>query len=121
MSRLEELTEIFRSKNAGPFWITTDIVFAQQRYYDTVKHSGVLIEGAVALRYGVDAQQVKIYYVDGIRTVKITVPRSGASSGAPGDRDVYGAQQHGPLLDFEIPGDLLAGTIQDPKFYKLEK
>ena len=120
MSRLEELTDIFRSKNAGPFRVTIDIVFAQQFYYDTVKRSGVLTENAEALRYGVEAQQVKIYYVDSIRTVKITVPRSGVSSGAPGDRDVYGAQQHGPLLDFEIPGDLLAGTKQDPQFDKLE-
>jgi len=121
MSRLEDLTEIFRSKNAGPFWITIDIVFARQTYYNTVKHTGVLTESAVALRYGVEAQQVKIYYVDSIRTVKITVPRSGVSSGAPGDRDVYGAQQHGPLLDFEIPGDLLTGTAKDPEFYKLEE
>lgn len=121
MSRLEELTEIFRSKNAGPFWITVDMVFARQTYYDTVKHSGILTESAVALLYGVEVQQVKIYYVDSIRTVKITVPRSGVSSGAPGDRDVYGAQQHGPLLDFEIPSDLFTGTIQEPPLHKMEE
>ncbi len=121
MSRLEELTEIFRSKNAGPFRITVDIVFTEQIYYDIVKRSGILTHSSVALRYGVEAQHVRIYYVDGIRTVKITVPRSGVSSGAPGDRDVYGAQQHGPLLDFEIPDDLLTGITQEPEFHKLEE
>jgi hypothetical protein len=34
--------------------------------------------------------------------IKVCLLRD-VSSGAPGDRDVYGAQQHGPLLDWDIP------------------
>ena len=34
--------------------------------------------------------------------IKITIPRL-VPSGDPGDTDVYGAQQHAPLLDIEIP------------------
>ena len=33
--------------------------------------------------------------------VKITLPRE-IASGDVGDRDVYGAQQHAPLLDIEL-------------------
>ncbi|MDP6739383.1 MAG: DUF4387 family protein [Planctomycetota bacterium] len=35
--------------------------------------------------------------------IKVTFPRIGPTAGAPGDRDVYGAQQHGPLLGVMIP------------------
>jgi len=105
MKQLAELTEVFRSKNAGPFLLTVDMVFAETSGYEAVKRSGVLNRETVAERYRVDAQQVQIHYVDGIRTVKVTLPRPGAASGAPGDRDVYGAQQHGPLLDLEIPDE----------------
>jgi len=34
--------------------------------------------------------------------IKITVPRAFPSSD-PQDNDVYGAQQHAPLLDLQIP------------------
>jgi hypothetical protein len=105
MSRLDASVEVFRSKNAGPFLLTVDIVFREQERYNTVKRSGALNQRAIARRYRVEEQQVQIHYVDRIRTVKITMPRSGVGSGAPGDRDVYGAQQHGPLLDLEIPDD----------------
>ena len=36
------------------------------------------------------------------RAFKATVPRV-ISSGDIGDTDVYGAQQHAPLLDIDIP------------------
>ena len=110
MSRLDDAVEVFRSKNAGPFLLTVDIVFRQQERYNAVKRSGALDPHTIAGLYGVQAQQVQIHYVDRIRTVKITMPRSGAGSGAPGDRDVYGAQQHGALLDMEIPDDPSAGA-----------
>ena len=35
------------------------------------------------------------------RAIKIVIPRQ-IMSGDPGDRDVYGAQQHTPLLRLEI-------------------
>jgi hypothetical protein len=39
-----------------------------------------------------------------VHSIKITIPRRWGSrgSGSDGDRDVYGAQQHGPLVDMEI-------------------
>jgi hypothetical protein len=35
------------------------------------------------------------------RAIKVVVPRK-IMSGDPGDRDVYGAQQHTPLLELNI-------------------
>ena len=75
-----------------------------QRDFEQVRRSGALTPEVVARRYDVTPAECEIIYFDRVSTVKITIPRWGASSGAPGDRDVYGAQQHGPLLDLEIPG-----------------
>ena len=50
-----------------------------------------------------EAEDVKIVHFDAANAIKITMPRKGPTSGAPGDRDVYGAQQHGPLLGLMIP------------------
>jgi hypothetical protein len=36
-----------------------------------------------------------------MRVVKATLPRW-APAGSAGDRDVYGCQQHGPLLELEL-------------------
>ena len=36
-----------------------------------------------------------------ILTIKVTLPRQ-ISSGAPGDRDVYGCGQHFPLAGLEL-------------------
>jgi len=40
-----------------------------------------------------------------VRAIKITVPRRTGEhgSGSAFDRDVYGAQQHGPLVELRIP------------------
>ena len=103
MSRLSDLTQVFRSKNAGPFLITLDLMFPDVESFERVRRSGRLNAEEVASRYGVAPSDVHIVYFDRVRAVKVTIPRWGASSGAPGDRDVYGAQQHGPLLDLEIP------------------
>jgi hypothetical protein len=62
-----------------------------------------LSPGTVAELYGLDPEDVKIVYFDAANAIKVTIPRTGPTSGAPGDRDVYGAQQHGPLLALMIP------------------
>ena len=57
----------------------------------------------IAELYGLEAADVKIIHFDAAKGIKITIPRKGPTSGAPGDRDVYGAQQHTPLLELRVP------------------
>ena len=40
--RLIELARVIRSKNAGPFELTFDIMFADAEIYERVKRSGVI-------------------------------------------------------------------------------
>ena len=53
------------------------------------------------LGYGVPASAVRVINYPLGRAIKIVIPRR-IMSGDPGDRDVYGAQQHTPLLRLEI-------------------
>jgi hypothetical protein len=108
MSRVVKLVDIadeIRSKNAGPFELTFDIMFDDEQTYRKVKSSGVLTKQLIARLYKVAENHVRhLVWHDFARGVKITIDRP-TVSGGPGDRDTYGGQQHAPLLDVEIPWD----------------
>lgn len=104
MTTLYELADVFRSKNAGPFQITIDIMLPDRATFTRVERSSSLSVAMVAAAYRVDPKDVRIVPFAEINTVKVTVPRVAGDrgSGSPGDTDVYGAQHHGPLLGIEI-------------------
>jgi len=103
MANLAELTSVLRSKNAGALLVTLDLMFDDEATYARVRDSGVLTPERIASLYQVSHNQVSIIPYDVAYAIKITVPRL-VPSGSFGDTDIYGAQQHGPLLDIEIPG-----------------
>lgn len=102
MTKLKDLAKVCKSKNAGPFEVTIDVMFETREIYDRVVASGVLNPELFAKLYGVDAKDVLYTPYPAALAVKGTIPRR-VSSGDVGDSDVYGAQQHAPLLDVEIP------------------
>ncbi len=103
MDRLIDLATVLRSKNSGPFSITLDILFDDEKNYYRVKESKVLTKERIAHLYQLDEEDITefVFYDQGLG-IKITYDRP-ISSGTVGDRDVYGAQQHAPLFDLEIP------------------
>lgn len=102
MAQLFELAKVLRSKNSGPFEITLDILFDNQQDYERVKNSGCISRKSIASLYGVQEEMVnEIVCFDAALGIKITYARS-VSSGSSGDRDVYGAQQHAPLMGLEV-------------------
>ena len=105
MARLEDLASVLRSKNAGPFQITVDIMFDNEESYRRVRDCGVLAAARIAPLYGVPTQLVNVRPFDRVRAIKVTFPRRSGErgSGSAFDRDVYGAQQHGPLAEMDIP------------------
>ena len=102
MAKLKDLAKVCKSKNAGPFEVTIDVMFETREIYDKVVSSGVINEQLFATLYGVDAKDVLYTPYPAALALKGTIPRR-VSSGDVGDTDVYGAQQHAPLLDVEIP------------------
>jgi len=102
MVRLIDMATLVRSKNAGPFLLTLDIVFRDRESYEAVVRSGVLSAQSVAAMYSVPSADVQFYLCPEINALKATFPRA-VGSGDPLDTDVYGAQQVGPLMNLEVP------------------
>ena len=102
MATLAELTSVLRSKNAGALLCTLDLMFEEEATYKKVRDSGVIAPELIAELYGISHNEVVIIPYDVAYAIKITIPRL-HPSGSPGDTDIYGAQQHGPLLTIEIP------------------
>jgi len=102
MTPLVQLAKVLRSKNAGPFELTLDVLFDSQENYLRVKHSGQLSKQTICELYGVSKEQIHHFvFFDQALGIKITIARP-ISSGTVGDRDVYGAQQHAPLMNIMI-------------------
>ncbi len=100
--RLYDIAKVMRSKNAGPFMFTIDMMFHDRQGLDRVIASPSFNVKMIAGIYGVAQSSVRICPLERVLAVKVSMPRPGASSGAPGDRDVYGSQQHFPLGDLDV-------------------
>jgi hypothetical protein len=102
MRTLGELAAFVTSKNAGPFLLTLDVVFPDAATYQRFKALRVLDRGTVATLYGMPEEDVlRIIEFDPASAIKITLRRPWGS-GALGETDVYGAQQHVPLMEFRV-------------------
>ena len=99
--RLYDLALVCRSKNAGPFQVTIDLMFEDADVYRKVVESPAFTAEKIGALYHVDPSRVAVKTFDRILTVKVVLPRRTAS-GSLGDTDVYGSQQHFPLGDLEI-------------------
>jgi hypothetical protein len=102
MPKLWELAKLVRAKNAGPFTLTFDILFADAETYEAVKRSGAISRALFARLYRVPEEQVLFFEHDRALALKASIPRP-VASGDPEDTDVFGGQQHAPLVDLEIP------------------
>jgi len=102
VTRLADLAKVVRSKNAGALLLTLDVMFEDEATYRRVRDGGALDAARIAALYGVSHNAVSVIPYDVAFAIKITLPRA-HPSGDPEDNDVYGAQQHAPLLDLDIP------------------
>ena len=100
---LRELAQVIRSKNAGPFELTFDVIFDRKTAYEEVKASGQLTAEKLARLYNIPPEDVLVaMFFDSAMAFKMTVKRRWAQ-GSSGERDTFGAAQHAPLLDVMIP------------------
>ena len=97
-----DVAQVIRSKNSGPYELTLDILFAERRWFELFRRRGIISPELICRLYDVQAADILgIVYFEPAWAVKITMRRP-LVSGSPGDSDVYGAQQHAPLLDIEF-------------------
>jgi hypothetical protein len=102
MTKLAELSSLIRSKNAGPFVLTFDIMFPDEASYGRVKRSGLLNADAFAALFRLPAEQVRFFECDNARAFKFSIPRP-VTQGDLTDGDLHGGQQFIPLMDIDIP------------------
>ncbi len=100
-TKLLDVAKVIRSKNAGPFELTLDIIFNDAQSYNEFRERQILTEERISKLFRISKNDIHtIVYFDLVYAVKITIKRS-LPSGSPGDTDIYGAQQHAPLLSLE--------------------
>ena len=100
--RLFDCADVIRSKNSGPYELTFDIIFKEQEMFERFRDAGVMTPKVFADMYKIsEADVTGVIAFAAAKAVKITIVRP-LASGDLGECDVYGAQQHGPLLGFEF-------------------
>jgi hypothetical protein len=100
---LTDLATVIRSKNAGPYELTLDIMFKDEKPYRFLREANFFTRELFAKLYRIDVERIlKVVYFDPALAVKCTLVRP-LVSGSIGDSDVYGAQQHAPLLFLKVP------------------
>lgn len=88
MARLGDLASVIRSKNAGPFQVTIDIMFANAGDYRRVLGSRAFTAAEVAKRYRIAEGDVAVIPFERVHAIKITIPRRWAAGAA--DRPATG-------------------------------
>jgi len=101
-TKLTDITDVIRSKNSGPYELTLDIIFKDYAGYNAVKNGGFINEKLLCSLYGIRPEEViTIVNFEPAKAIKMTIVRP-LCSGHLGETDVYGVQQHAPLLGLEF-------------------
>lgn len=98
---LAEVAKLIRSKNAGPFWLTFDVMFGDAAMYRRVRDQRVITTEVVSRLYHQPPGQVRVFAHDSAFAIKVSMPRQ-QSSGSAFDTDVFGGQQYAPLMDLTV-------------------
>ncbi len=97
---LKDIANVIRSKNAGPYELTLDVMLKDQEMFEAVKKADAINKKVISQLYRIPEEDViSIVYFPNAKAIKATIVRP-LPSGALGERDVYGAQQHAPLVNY---------------------
>jgi hypothetical protein len=102
MPKLGELARLIRSKNAGPFELTIDIMFDDTVSFERVRAAEVLGPEVIARLYGLDPAQVRFFAVPQALAFKASFARP-VIQGDLLDADGHGGQQYAPLIELDVP------------------
>jgi len=75
MTKLRDLAQLIRSKNAGPFVLTFDFMFDRRGELRRVRDSGVINPALFANLYGTPEPEVEIFQIDAAQAIKASIPR----------------------------------------------
>lgn len=102
MPPLTEVASVIRSKNAGPYELTLDIIFKDRFWFEQALLQNLINVPLIAKLYNIaETDVLGIVAFEPANAIKATIKRP-LVSGAVGETDVYGAQQHAPLLSLTL-------------------
>jgi hypothetical protein len=97
-----ELAKTIRSKNAGSYYITFEIIFDDYKIFSYIKEKKLISRDIIAEVFDIEPNKIENFnFYDPGLGIKGNIRRD-KPSGGPGDSDVYGCQQYAPLLDIII-------------------
>ena len=108
---LGDIAKVLRSKNAGPWEITFDVIFSSERVFQLVKSVGFLNAATIANLNGIREEDV-IWngFFDQALAYKATIPRLYKGKPSPNggfmESDVHGSQKYIGLLNLPLPKEL---------------
>ena len=103
MTKLVDIVEKIRSKNAGPFWITVDIFCGDPETFAFIREVLTVCEVQKLLK--VESQCLKKFEIPDLFVVKFSFHRREAQ-GSGTDRDMHGAQIASLFSELKIPREL---------------
>lgn len=114
---LSDIAQTVRSKNAGPFEITLDVIFDNAMIYEQIKQLNILTPQLIAQLYDISVQDIVwCGFFDGALAFKATIPRrrngQPRSAGGYMENDVHGSQKHLPLLTLHIDPQGSVGALR---------
>ena len=102
MTKLVDICNIIRSKNSGPYELTLDIIFKSKEEFNMICEKKIINENLICNLYRIKKEDIiNIVEFNPANAIKVTIKRT-IASGNLGESDVYGAQQHAPLLTVEF-------------------
>jgi hypothetical protein len=106
------ISKLLRSKNAGPFEITLDVMFESEAEYELLRISGVLNATSMAQLFQIDEDDIVWEgFFDQALAYKVTIPRMRhgklAASGGYMENDVHASQQYISLMSMRLPEELI--------------
>jgi hypothetical protein len=109
---LGDISKLLRSKNAGPFEITLDVMFDWEAEYELVKRSGLLSAPSVAKLFGISEEGIVWNgFFDQAMAYKVTIPRlrngKPTASGGYMENDVHASQQYFGFMNLALPDKLV--------------
>ena len=93
MPKVHEVCRHVRSKVAGPFWVTIDLMFDSKENYDRYAQCPALSAESIAKIYDLDPATVHLYPIPKLKVLKISYPRK-TPQGSIEERDLHSGQQY---------------------------
>jgi hypothetical protein len=99
---MRDVAKVLRSKNAGPFLVTIDVMFDSIDDFELVQSSNALGADKIARAYGIAEEDVKgPYFQREALGAKVTVPKI-VSAQDPFCPDLMGCNEHLPVAGLRV-------------------